>query len=182
VTNKKYRLAHVTSYWSHARNRICYAALFEKSPGAEFSAYHGRSKAEHEALIETLKGQGFAPVEVSVVSAGGQRSYTARWEKRDVGQWEIRTTLSPAEFDNKFDANHNAGLHLVCCDAYWHSEDLNMAGIWHSKAPGVFCQFHLNQSEFNSNLKAQRKKNRYLRGVAGYRRDAGVNWIAYWSA
>jgi len=182
VNDKKYRLAHIESYWSHARDRICYAALFEKSPGPDFSAYHGRSKAEHESLIETLKGQGFAPVEVSVVSTGGQRSYAARWEKRDVGQWEIRSTLSPAEFDNKFDANHTAGLHLVNCDAYWHSNDLNLAGIWHSKAPGVFCKFHLNQSEFNSHLKAQRKQNRYLRGLAGYRRDAGINWIAHWSA
>lgn len=182
VKDKKYRLAHVESYWSHARNRICYAALFEKSPGPEFSAYHGRSKAEHEALIETLKGQGFAPSEVSVVSAGGQRSYAARWEKQDVGSWEIRSTLSPAEFDNKFDANHAAGLHLVSCDAYWHGDDLNLAGVWHSKAPGVYCQFHLNAGEFSANLKAQRKKNRYLRGLAGYRRDAAINWIAFWSA
>ncbi len=182
VKDKKYRLTHVESYWSVARGRICYAALFEKSPGPEFAAYHGRSKADHEGLIETLKGQGFAPSEVSVVSAGGQRSYTARWEKKDAGAWEIRSTLSPAEFDNKFDTNHTNGLYLVSCDAYWHDNALNLAGVWHSKAPSVYCQFHLNQGEFNATLKAQRKKNRYLRGLAGYRRDAGVNWIAFWSA
>ena len=72
VKAKNYRLAHIESYYSYALNRVCYALIFVKSPGPVFTAYHGKSRQEHQTLFDDLtKNQGYVPVNISVVPVGG---------------------------------------------------------------------------------------------------------------
>lgn len=182
VKQKGYRLAHVESYYSHANDRVSYAAIFQKSAGPAFTAYHGKSKAEHQALLEDLtKNKGFIPVAISVVSRRGDRFYTALYEKRNVGSWEARSTLSAAEYQQKFTDNANRGLDLAYLNAYLHGGDLNFIAIWHENIPSPFVRHHLDSGEFDGNLRAQRKAGRYLRCVTGYQRGLAPNWGAIWN-
>jgi hypothetical protein len=181
VNDKEYRLAHIESYFSHAQNRISYAPLFVKSPGPLFTAYHGKSKAEHQTLFDDLtKNKGYIPVNISVVSPGGDRIYTALYEKRSVGAVEARSTLSVGEYQQKFTDNAKAGLHLAYLNSYLHNGDINIVAIWYQNIPAPDVQHHLDTQEFDALLKKERKANKYLRALTGYQRGVVPNFAASW--
>ena len=46
---------------------------------------------------------------------------------------------------------------------------------------GAYAEHHLDNGEFNTLLKKQRKANRFLRGVTGYQRGLLPNFAASWS-
>ncbi len=76
-----YRLKHVDSYL--AGNQILYAAVFVNDK-VQITAYHGISAAEHQKRIDDLTAGAWRPKEISVVSIGGNRFYTALYEKVNV--------------------------------------------------------------------------------------------------
>ena len=182
VKDKKYRLVHIESYFSHILNRISYAPIFEKSPGPAFTAYHGKSKAEHQNLFDNFtKNQGYIPVNISVVSHDGQRIYTALYEKRSVGASETRSTLSVAEYQQKFADNAAAGLQLAYLNSYLHKGEINIVAIWYQNLPAPYVEHHLDTQEFDALLKKERKANLYLRAVTGYQRGVAPNFAAIWN-
>ncbi len=97
-TNKAdgYRLHNITSY---ARGGVvnC-AAIWLKQAGPSLRAYHGKSAAEHDQLVDTHTDDGYYPVNVSVASPKGARSYAALWHLGDPGGWRSRSTLTPATY------------------------------------------------------------------------------------
>jgi hypothetical protein len=182
VNDKKYRLMHIESYFSHALNRISYAPIFVKSAGPVFTAYHGKTKAEHQDLFDDLtKNQGYIPVNISVVSQGGQRIYAALYEKRSVGKFEARSRLSVAEYQQKFTDNAKAGLQLAYINSYLHSGEINFIAIWYHDLSPPYVEHHLDRQEFDALLKKERKSNLYLRAITGYQRAMSPNFAAIWN-
>jgi hypothetical protein len=182
VGEKGYRLVHIESYYSHASDRTSYAPIFRKYDGPNIAAYHGVTKAEHQTLLEDLTGtKGFIPVNISVVSRNGERRYTGLYEKRSVGLWELRSTLTAAEYQQKFTDNANKGLRLAYLNAYIHGGELNFIAIWHQNITSPSVRHHLDKGEFDALMKDQRKAGRYLRAVTGYQRGLVPNWGAIWS-
>jgi hypothetical protein len=182
VKHKRYRLAQVESYFSHALGRVAYAALFVKGAGPEVAAYHGLTQAEHQARFEQLtQRDGYAPLRISVVSRNGERQYTALFERKDVGRFDAHSTLSVAAWQKQFDINAGKGLGLAYLNAYLHDGEINIVGIWHAATAGTYAEHHLNNAEFDALLKKQRKANRSLRGVTGYQRGLLPNFAAFWS-
>lgn len=179
VGQKKFRLAHVESYLSGGKVR--YAAIFVKAAGPAFTAYHGRTAEQHQQLFEDLTKDGFRPVNVTAVSPGGVRTYAALYEKKDVGGFFLKSFMTPAEYQQQFDANVKAGRRLAYLNAYTHGSGPRIIAIWQQKPPAQFTARHgltsaQYQAEFDQNLAA----GFLTRAVTGYE-QGGHRFAAYWS-
>lgn len=183
VKEEKYRLVHVEGYYSHKSDQISYSSIFVKSSGPSFTAYHAKSKEEHQSLYNDLtKNQGYVPVNISVVSSNGQRYYSALYDKRNVGKADARSTLSVADYQEKFNINANLGFYLAYLNSYRHEGEINIVAIWYQSQPEPFVRHHLNNEEFNSISKSQRSESRYLRAITGYQRGNIPNFAAIWNS
>ena len=128
-----FRLTHVDSYV--VSGNVQYAAIWEKTSGPSYVAYHGLTASQHQDRLDDLKTKGFVPRVISPVSLNGSRRYTAIYLKVNAGAWEARSFLTPAEYQAKFDANNAAGRHLVYLNAYTHDGQPRITAIWWKSPP-----------------------------------------------
>lgn len=178
-TNQGYRLEHVESYLSGGSAR--YAAIFVKTSGPAWTAYHGRTAAQHQQQFDSLTKQGYRPVNVSVVSLSGQRYYTALYEKRNVGSFILKSFMTPAQYQAEFNKNVQAGRRLAYLNAYTHQGSPRIVAIWQQAAPTFVARHGMSssqyQAEFNKNLGA----GRLTRAVTGYESSNQHRFAAFWS-
>jgi hypothetical protein len=179
-TAKGYRLLHIETYLSGGQ--ICYAPIFVKSPGPGFVAYHGRTAAEHQAEFNKLTKDGWRPVNISVVSPGGDRRHTALYEKRDVGSFFTKSFLTPAEYQTHFNANVEDGRKLVYLNAYTHDGSPRITAIWNEKASSPFSARHgLSSGGYQTEFDKHLGGGFLTRAVAGYEENDGHRFAALWS-
>lgn len=173
-----YRLKHVDSYLSG--NQILYAAIFVKD-GAQVAAYHGLSAADHQKKIDELTAGPWRPKVISVVSIGGNRSYTALYESGSVGGWEAKSFLTPAEYQNLFDENKQKGRQLAYLNAYEYQGQPRFSAIWNSATQGAFKARHdLSGSAYQQEWESALKGGMLTRAVTGYADDGVAKYAAVW--
>lgn len=179
-TSQGFRPVHVESYLQSGSIR--YAAIFVRSSGPAFSAYHGRSADEHQKLFNDLTADGFRPVNISPVSIDGERRYAALYEKRDVGGFFVKSFLTPAEYQTHFDQNIKAGRNLAYLSAYTHGGSPRISAIWQQKPPGALVARHgLSGAQYQSEFDAQLAAGFLTRAVTGYEQGGAHRFAAFWT-
>jgi Bacterial tandem repeat domain 1/Peptidase family M23 len=174
-----FRLAQVDSY--PAGNRILYAAIFVKDRGLPGVAYHGVSAAEHQKRFDELTAGPWRPKNISVVSLGGERFYTALYVKADVGGYEAKSFLTPAEYQKLFDENKQKGRQLTYLNAYEHNGQPRFTAIWNSSTQGAFKARHgLSGGEYQAEWESALKSGMLTRMVTGYTDGGAANYAAVW--
>ena len=175
---KGYRLVLVESYQDDG---VRYAAVWKKGNGVAQAAYHGKSAAEHQALLDDLTAKGFRPRTIWVVSDGGTRRYTALYEKADVGSWQAKSQLTPAEYQALFNENDGKGRQVVYLNAYTHSGAPFIVAIWNAKTNAAAKAKHgMTAATYQSEYDSARTAGLLTRTVTGYR-DGGVGrYAAVW--
>jgi murein DD-endopeptidase MepM/ murein hydrolase activator NlpD len=179
-TDKGYRPLQVESYLQD--NRIRYAVIFVKKSGPAWVAYHGKNATEHQTEFDQLKRKGFHPVNISVVSIDGNRRYTALYEKSDVGSWQAKSFLTPAEYQQAFDDNKAAGRQLAYVQAYNHNGAVRFSGIWYSMFKTAFAARHgMSSDEYQKEWEEfTGKKGHRTQAVTGYEQDNQASFAALW--
>lgn len=177
-TSQGYRPAIVESY---PDNGVRYAAVFKKKAGPTFVAYHGISAAEHQARVDDLTGaKGFRPVSVSVVSSGGLK-YTAVYEKANVGGWQLKSQLTPAQYQQFYNSNKQAGRHVAYLNAYSHGGAPFIVTIWSSATPAGGKQRHgLNGVQYQAEWESALDAGMLTRAVTGYATGNNRTYAATW--
>jgi hypothetical protein len=183
---KGFRLKHVESYLSGGKIR--YAPIFTKRSNPPFlqepafTAYHGRSANEHQALFDDLTAKGWRPVNITAVSPGGNRNYAALYEKRDVGSFFVKSFLTPAEYQTQFDQNVSAGRKLVYLNSYSHEGDPRIIAIWQQQASANFVARHgLTSSQYQAEFDQRLSEGYLTRAVTGYEQSGSARFAAFWS-
>jgi hypothetical protein len=175
-----YRPLQVESYLSG--DAVRYAAIFVKTPGPAFTAYHGKSAAEHQQLFDTLtKQQGYVAVNISAVVIAGARTYTALYEKRDVGSWDSGDFLTLVDYQSTFDANAKAGLHLVYLNAYTYLGSPRIVAIWYQKAPSGVARHNMTADEYQQEHDKEVSAGVLTRAVTGYENNGQPTFAALWT-
>jgi hypothetical protein len=174
-----FRLTHVDSYV--VSGNVQYAAIWEKTAGPSYVAYHGLTAAQHQDRLDDLKAQGFVPRVISPVSLNGSRRYTAIYQKLNAGGWEARSFLTPAEYQAKFDANTAAGRRLVYLNAYTHDGQPRITAIWWKSAPSVFAKHGLTSAQYQAQWSANLSAGRLTQAVTGYEQGGDVRFAAFWA-
>ena len=172
-----FRLKHVDSYLSG--NQILYAALFVKD-GVQITAYHGISADAHQTRLDDLTAGPWRPKVLSVVSIGGNRSYTGLYEKANVGGWEAKSFLTGAEYQSKFDENSKQGRHLAYLNVYDHQGSPRFSAIWNSATPSSKARHGLSSDAYQQEWEASIKAGLLTRVVTGYADGSTARYAAAW--
>jgi hypothetical protein len=176
---KGYRPYQVESYGSGNGTR--YAVIYRKQSGPAFKAYHGLSTAEHQQRMDSWTANGYRPRNVSVASAGGQRRYTALYEKVDIGSWQAKSQLTPAEYQQAFDANRQQGRQVVYLNGYVHGGQAYLTAIWSSKPTAAFKARHgLSSSQYQTEWESATGSGLLTRYVSGYSGGGSARYAAVW--
>ncbi len=166
-TQQGYRPLQVDSYL--VGGQVRYGIVLRKGPGPDFWLYHGKSPDEHHRLYQRLTDDGWRPVNLSVLVAGGVPSVLALYEKRDVGTFESSPALSERELQARDDANARAGRTLVYLDAHVEAGAVRFSAIWHQKTAisGVY-RLALTAEQLADEIDCNSDAGLLTRSVAAY--------------
>jgi len=178
-TGKGYRPYQVDSYGGSGGAH--YAAIFRKQSGPAYKAYHGLPADQHQQHMDTWTADGYRPRNVSVVSSGGQRRYSAIYEKADIGSWQAKSQLTAAEYQQAFDDNAKQKRHLVYVNAYMHGGQPQFSAIWSSKASGSYKARHgLTSAQYQNEWESSSGAGLPTRDVTGYSTGGSARYAAIW--
>lgn len=157
VTEKGFAVQQVESYLDHGKLR--YGAIISEEDRPDQSLYHGYTAEMHAIEVDTLKNQGYVPINVSVVSFNGVRRYTALYEKRAV-KFKTFSQLTSADYQATYDSLYSEGYRVVSLNAYRHQGQIYYAGIWH-QVPGSNGAVHdAGRDRYRSTEATEYQKNR----------------------
>lgn len=123
-----YRMISLCVYGPPANAR--YAAVWVQRPGPAYIGFHNRSASDYQALVDTLKPQGYVPVLLSATGDFDNATFAGVFEELHIA-WQGRHQISPAQFDADDLTNLGRGLalHDFCC--YGSAEVPLIAAVWH---------------------------------------------------
>jgi CubicO group peptidase (beta-lactamase class C family) len=129
-----YRMISLCVYGPPANAR--YAAVWVQRSGPHYHAFHNRSAADYQALVDSLTPQGYVPVLLSATGDRHDATFAGVFEQLWTG-WAGRHGLTQAEFDNEDAMNMRRGLflHEMCC--YGTVAQPIFAAVWRPPASHV---------------------------------------------
>lgn len=174
-----FSLDHVDSY--AVGNNVLYAAIWTKSSGA-FTAYHGKTAEEHQESFDSLKSEGWRPKVISVASVGGKLRYTALYTKQSIGNFEARSSLTPDEYQTKFDENKAKGRRPYYLNSYVHEGKLRFSAIWTEKpeVSAYQARHGLTAEEFWTHWEDVLSTGFRTEAITAYEVGGKIRYAAYW--
>lgn len=183
IKKKGYRLQQIDNYNDAGKLKI--ATIFIKKAGQPHAqpAYIGVSPEEHQTLFEKYTGEGYVPVNVSVVSVSGKKFYSAFYEKRNVGGHLLKSTLSQQEYQDKYDEMKDKNWEQVYINAYNQDGQTRFSVIWYEKSG--YRDFSATRKSASDSYQDKWQNNisngLLTRCVTGYE-EGGKHWFAaHWS-
>lgn len=180
ATADKFYPVHVES--SLVGSQVRYSAIFVKDKPGGYLARHDRTYDQHMAIMNEAKSKNLFPVNVSVVSVGGQLRYTVLYRSENIGKWEVKSRVKEADYQALYNQNGQAGRRPVYVNAYMHQGTPFYSVIFSEQPSGQRKDRHgltsqTYQSEFNSALNG----GLLTRAVSGYDgAKSNHRYIAFW--
>ncbi len=179
MIGRGFRLSHLESY--HTANGMRYATVYTQAPGPLTSAYVDYDLEQHQNRRDYLIGLGYLPRNVSVLSSGEQLRYSAMYQKADFGAWQMKSTMTSAEYQTATDANKAAGRYPLYVNAYIHNGQPLFAAVWSSKALGLFKARHdLTSTQYGTEWASAMDADMLTRSVTGYVDDGVWRYAGIW--
>lgn len=126
-----FRLVDVCGYEESGQD--CYAAIWERSPGPAWQAFHGLDAAQYQAQFDRLSAQGYVPLRVSGYSVAGIARYAALWQQRASIGWQARHGIESASYQRAFDDALYQGYQPLQVCGYATPAGPRFAAIWESQ-------------------------------------------------
>jgi murein DD-endopeptidase MepM/ murein hydrolase activator NlpD len=176
-----YRPLQLDSYLRNGAVR--YAIIFVKKSGPSWRAYHARTASQHQNLFENYGDDGYRPVNVSVVSVGGQRIYAGFYERKNLGSYVLKSYLTPAQYQAEYNDNIEAGRHLAYVNGYVHGGSVRLSAIWNETPVGTAVARHgLSVSGYQNNWQTHTGNGLLTRFVSGYANGSHAAFVAQWTS
>lgn len=106
-----------------------YAAVWVQRPGPNYVAFHGRSAANYQSMIDTLTPQGFVPVLLSATGGPGGEIFAGVFEQLGTS-WAGRHGITADELDSDAQSNAKSGLQLTELSCYGTAAQPLFAAVW----------------------------------------------------
>ena len=173
-----YRLQWVDSY--RRGSLVRHAAIFHQRPGPLWSSFRYLTQANFDAKVNQLAGDGYIPVNISAVHAGGVLRYSGLFEKI-AAPWTF-FTIPASQFSAKVAAESAAGRKLTYVNGVSIGSTPYLTGVFVGGVGGtttteVGVTGAGHQTNFTNNLDA----GRLTRSVTGYDSGSGsARFAAVW--
>jgi hypothetical protein len=177
-TDAGYRLTHVDSYLESGNVR--YSAIFTRTSGPAWKAYHGVSAATHQSNFNTWTSQGYVPTNVSVVVVDGARKYTALYEHVSVGSFTLSSTVLESSYQTYFDAQTAAGRKLTYIDVYRDGSVNRFSVVFEQNVGSNWVAIHnATSAQYQTAYTSNTSAGRLTRAVAAYSSN-GLKYAGLW--
>jgi CubicO group peptidase (beta-lactamase class C family) len=114
-----------------------YNAIWEYLPGAEIVPAVGLTSSALAAENRTRSSQGYTLVHLWTYNVGSLEYFAAIWRKGVTPDYQVRTQLSGAEYQQAFNDLGGQGFQLVCVRAAVIAGVARYAGVWKKPGDGV---------------------------------------------
>lgn len=175
-----YRPVQVES--SLVNGQVRYSVIFVKNKPGGYLARHGLTYDQHMAVMDEAKGKNLNPINVSVVSVGGQRRYTVLYRSDNIGQWQMKSRIPAANYQVLYNQNAQAGRRPSYVNAYMHNGKVHFSVIFSKKPSGARKDRHgLTPNQYQSQFTSAHQAGLLTRGVSGYDgAQSNHRYISYW--
>ena len=154
-----------------------------------FQAYHGVTGAEHQTHFNTLAGQGYRMISLSVYGDPGDARYAAVWVQRPGSAWVAVHGVNSADYQTFFNTHTAQGYVPVLVTATGASNNAifaavfekGIAGAWFAKH-GVVSGPAGSVGTFDYWNKFAANSNMMLRSMAIYGTIADRRYAGIWHA
>lgn len=153
---------------STSGGKILYTAIFVKGEPSDLLMRHGISAAQHDAERENAKSRKLRPVSISVVSVGGQRSYTVLYRPEKIGKWEIKSQVAEDDYQHEYDVQKAAGRRPIALDAYMHDGKPFLSVVFASERPSGKERHGLSADEYQKEWEGALKSGMLTRAVTSF--------------
>lgn len=174
-----YRLTHVDSHLDGGVAK--YSSVFTKTTGPAWAAYHGVTAATHQSKFNTFVANGYRPRQISVVFVGGERRYTAMYEKVSVGGFVSLTNIAESSYQTVYNQQVAAGRRPVYLDTYLVGSEVKFSAIFTSAAPATVARHGLTSAQYQAEFTTQSSAGRLLLAVTAYKSGGVLKYAALWS-
>jgi Bacterial tandem repeat domain 1 len=138
--------------------QVLYTAIFVKGKPADIIMRHGLTTAQHDAERDNAKQRHLRPVNISVASVDGQRSYTVLYRPETIGAWAIQSQIPESGYQHEYDEQKAAGRRPIALDAYMHDGQPFLSAVFGAARPAGKDRHMMSaddyQTEFDSALNA----------------------------
>ncbi len=138
--------------------QVRYNVIFKQVSGS-FLARHGRTYNQHKDIMTEAGRRDLEPINISVVSTGGQRRYTVLYRNKNYNGHYIKSQVKEADYQKLYDDYKKRGFSPVYINAYKHSGEVFFTTIFARNGGGSLRAAHSRsassiQQEFNSAMQA----------------------------
>ncbi|ATB49487.1 serine hydrolase [Corallococcus macrosporus] len=149
-----YRLSYVSGYEDGGSAR--YAAIWEKTSGPAWRAYHGLTSAQYQTTVVNQNAQGYRPAVVNGYSVGGVAYFAVIFHVDGGSPWVARHDLSASQYQTEFNTWTGQGYRLAHVSGYTSGGAERYAAIWEKTSGPAWRAYHgmtasQYQSTFNTN-------------------------------
>jgi hypothetical protein len=146
-----------------------YTAVFVKGKPSDMIMRHGLTVQQHDAELTAAKKRDLSPVNISVISIGGERRYTVLYRPEKVGTWELKSQIPEAGYQAAYDDNTKAGRKPIYLNAYVHDGQPFISTVFASKATGPRKDRHqMSAKEFQDEWASALKEGMLTRAVTSF--------------
>ena len=175
-----YRLYQLDSYLSGGK--IYYSVIYVKDSGPAWKAYTNQTVTQFQSTFDSMKNQGYRPVNISVVKYNGTVYYTSLYDKKSVGTWYAYGGLTATQYKQYNDQYKAAGLHLAYLNGYKDSQGTKFAAIWNKEPVNAwYSAYGLKATQYKTKYDTYTASGYYTNLVTGYEQNGKAYFGALWT-
>ncbi len=175
-----YRISQVSGYSDNGTDK--YAAIFEKKSGPTYVARHNLTPAQYQNEVNTLKAQGYRPVQVSGFPSGADAKYAAIFFKEASAPASVpKHGMTAAVYQAEFNKWTGLGYQLTDISGYTVGGIDYYAAIWEKiGGPLRACRHRMTSAEYQDEYNEKSGQGYRLLKVSGYSIGNQPRFAAIW--
>ncbi len=172
-TAQGYRPVWITSYFGPGGQ--LFAAIFDKSGGADWQARHAMTQAAFQQTFDQLTAQGYR-LTCTTVCGLVTNGYSGLFEKSG-SAFMSYAAMTPGDYQQKFDALGAQGYRLRQVKGYSTIVGPRFAAIWDkSGGPAWEAHHNLTTAQFQQTFDSLTSNGFWLSDVTGYDNGGQTNY------
>ncbi|WP_117212068.1 peptidoglycan DD-metalloendopeptidase family protein [Allorhizocola rhizosphaerae] len=172
---------NLASYMNGSTVQYALCGVYQAGP--DWQAYGGKTGATHQSLFNTYTGQGYASLNISIVSPGNSPQFSGLYVKQNIGGFVAASWLTAADYQQQWNDNYEAGRYLFYLSACQHNGAPMFSAIFASSpggSGGTVGRHHLDLEGIQANLISWTDQGLVTRCIAGYDRSGVANFAVGW--
>jgi CubicO group peptidase (beta-lactamase class C family) len=140
LVSKGFRMISLSVYGDPSDAR--YAAVWVKTGGPAWQAFHGRNAAQYQQFFDEWKAKGYYPLLIAATGSASDAIFAGVFEQGNPGPWKARHGISRSDFESECNSAHSNNQILASVAIYNSGSDPRYAAVWRTNSDLARWNFH----------------------------------------